>query len=362
MSYASGFNADVFISFSGAGDADGSWLLGFKSTLIGVLNSQLRDKARDPIVYASGAGEHQDISAGEAAVFVAVVSPDSAYAKDHADFRVASERRPGGAEAAAGRVFRVDRRPVDEVPELLANVPAFEYSPEDDGNPVKSGQQTMELGAEIAKRLEELRASEVTEERSQSSVPERVQVTAWLELSDEAGSPSSRPAPSAPSGELTPRAERDKPYIFILHAAEDGAAVLPLKAHLERDGGFEIGCSADFAIDQAHTREVEEAFDMVASECDACLVFYGNAGAEWVANSLKKFAQAQVKRPSERSILGRALLCIPPGRQGKVDQANPPRMGSFTFARYPATGEVFQAEDLETFLSGITSARGAADA
>jgi len=366
MSYAPGFKADVFVSFGGANDADTSWLEFFKLNLAMVLKGQL--DGPDPVVHSSSSTGQPGVSAGDAAVMIAVVSPESDLTGDLDAFLVASERRQGGAEAAATRLFRVDRRPVGDVPAPLGNVPVFEYSPEDDGNPVKGGQQTMELGAQIAKRLEELRAGDVDGSQQHSPGPERVQVTAWLEFSDGTASPDSQApsavpsAPSVPSEGPPARVERDKPYIFILHSAEDGAAVLPLRAYLERDGRYEVGCSADFAIDQVHTREVEEAFDMVASECDACLLFYGNAGAEWVASSLKKFAQAQIKRPTERDILARALLCIPPGRQGKVDQANPPRLGSFTFARYPAQGEVFQAEDLETFLSGITSAGSVADA
>lgn len=367
MSYAPGFSADVFISFGEAAEADASWLVGFKSTLVGVLRAQLKDRQLDPVVYASGADEPHRLSAADAAVLVAVLSPGSEFADDLGSFLAASEGRPGGTAAAGARLFRVVRRPVTDEPEQLGKAPAFEYKPEDDGNPVKSGQATMELGALVAESLEELRASALTDAGSERQAAERIKVTAWLELQagDEPSSPetpaSERPIESAPEPEAAGVAT-DKPYIFILHSAEDAAAVLPLKAYLESEGRYEVGCSADFAGDARDTQAVQEAFDIFASECDACLLFYGNAGAEWVTSTLKKFAQAQDRRPAGRDILARTLLCIPPGAPEKSSQADPPRMGSVQFVRYAAEQEVFEVADLTHFLEGLGSTGGAADA
>jgi len=364
MSYAPGFEADVFISFAGAGDADTSWLEVFKFNLIMALKSQL--DGPDPVVYARGGAEQYDVSPRDAATLIAVVSPGSELTDDLSAFLAASAAHPSDDRPGSGRLFKLVRRPLEEEPEAIASLPPFEYLPEDDGDLGKSGQQTMLLGAEVAARLKELKESDSGAQESQKAAAERVQVTAWLEFSDDVPGASSEAAgASRPGAGVSPEAEsdalagvpahRDKPYIFILHAAEDGAAVLPLRAHLERDGRYEVWCSADFATADHDTQQVQEEFDMYASDCDACLLFYGNAGKAWVANSLRKFAQAQDKRSRERSILARALLCIPPEQQEKADQANPPRMGSVTFVRYTAQGEVFKAEDLDTFLNELAS-------
>ncbi len=367
MSYAPGFHADVFISFGDAAGADASWLVGFKSTLVGVLKAQLTDKDVDPVVYASGTQEPQALSAADAAVFVAVLAPESEFAADLEVFLAASEARPGGGGAAEERMFAALRRPVDLVPEPLRSAPTFEYRPEDDGNPVKSGQATMELGAKIAERVEELKAGAADESGTEPPDAPRVKVTAWVELSTSDGAPPvesaarTQPTTGGPGSPVT-RAAGDKPYIFIMHSAEDAAAVLPLRDYLEKDGRFEVGCSADFAGEALDTQTVQETFDIFASECDACLLFYGNAGAEWVMGSLKKFAQAQDRRPAGRAMLARTLLCVPPDAPEKSAQADPPRMGAVQFVRYATDKEVFEAADLDQFLNGIDAVEGTTDA